>query len=147
MNYYPLPRSQGRLKKAYYRIITFQKPSCKNIFSRFLESDVLDFFIVNVIKYVPKPCIQSIESKPGAVFFPHSSSESKRGQSRRNTDSNSHGDWVKRAPPGDVFYRCLVQRWDEMVGGLSIHSIHVGWCFLLRNPVSTTWKDDFKDLT
>ena len=28
-------------------------------------------------------------------------------QSRRNTDSNSHGDWVKRAPPGDVFYRSL----------------------------------------
>eukprot|EP00913_Durusdinium_trenchii_P009402 g8837.t1 len=26
---------------------------------------------------------------------------------RRNTDSVSHGDWVKRAPPGDVFYRSL----------------------------------------
>ncbi|CAJ1349482.1 unnamed protein product [Effrenium voratum] len=26
---------------------------------------------------------------------------------RRATDSNTHGDWVRRAPPGDVFYRSL----------------------------------------
>lgn len=32
---------------------------------------------------------------------------SNASKTRRNTDSNSHGDWVKRAPPGDVFYRSL----------------------------------------
>lgn len=33
--------------------------------------------------------------------------KSNASKTRRNTDSNSHGDWVKRAPPGDVFYRSL----------------------------------------
>lgn len=34
-------------------------------------------------------------------------SADEKSKTRRNTDSNSHGDWVKRAPPGDVFYRSL----------------------------------------
>ncbi|CAE7335820.1 unnamed protein product, partial [Symbiodinium sp. CCMP2456] len=35
---------------------------------------------------------------------------------RRHTDSESHGDWVRRSPPGDVFYRSLPNSFHEATG-------------------------------
>ncbi|OLQ00896.1 hypothetical protein AK812_SmicGene16405 [Symbiodinium microadriaticum] len=35
---------------------------------------------------------------------------------RRHTDSESHGDWVRRSPPGDVFYRSLPNSFQEATG-------------------------------
>lgn len=44
----------------------------------------------------------ALSSRENVIF-----SADEKSKTRRNTDSNSHGDWVKRAPPGDIFYRSL----------------------------------------
>jgi len=62
-----------------------------------------------------EPSLSQAQAQEEAEEF--LSKEEKEGLMRRSTDSHSHGDWVRRSPPGDVFYRSLPWSFKESIGG------------------------------
>jgi len=61
------------------------------------------------------PSLQSaLDESEMSESFP--TEEEKVILARRHTDSESHGDWVRRSPPGDVFYRSLPNSFQEATG-------------------------------